>query len=194
MKKLFFTLILMSFLTGCLNTATIKERALVQMMGIDYDPTYSTFKVTLQIFSPEGGGGKTAIDSSKQNVRYIQNEGTNLYEAVKNITLKQGKIPFYGDNRVIIIGESAAKQSLTQIMGYLNNDHEARSNMKILVAKGDAAEIIKTPLGQGIIPAQGVSEMIQHGFINGKVFSTTLLDLGQAYTSSTISPVIPIIT
>ncbi|MGL4338355.1 MAG: Ger(x)C family spore germination protein [Turicibacter sp.] len=194
LKKFLFVFSMIGLLSGCLNSPYLKSRTIIQMMAIDYDAIADEFILTIQVFSPEGGGSQSGFDSSKQNVRYIENRGKNISSTIINATLKQGKIPFYGDNRVIIIGADASKESLPEILSYLNNDHEARSNIKFLVTKGKAADIIKTPLGQGIMPAEGISGMIENSKINGKILSVSLLDLAQAYLSTSISPVIPVIS
>lgn len=182
-----------STLCGCLKSVELNERAIVQAIGIDYDEKEDSFQVSLQIYSPDGSGGQSLVEGSLQNAKIIESQGKTMTEAVQNATLKQGKTIFYGHNRVVIVGESAARSGLKRIVSFFNSNNQARLTTGMLVAKGSASEILKTRINQGILPAEALEKMLDNSRENGKISEVSYLDIVKALENQTDDVVIPAI-
>lgn len=185
------TLLMLSSLTGCLKTINLSDRAIVQAIGIDYDE--DKYKLSIQIFSPEGSGGQTAIDTSKQNSKVITTEGKTIGEAMSKADLKQGKKIFYGHNRLIILGESSAKKGLENVISFFNTDAQSKSDVGMLVVKGDANEILNAKITQGILPAETIEKIVRNAEDTGQSFQVRFYDVAKNYKSTTNSVSIPVI-
>ncbi len=185
------TLLMLSSLTGCLKTINLSDRAIVQAIGIDYDQ--DKYKLSIQIFSPQGSGGQTAIDTSKQNSKVITTEGKTIGEAMSKADLKQGKKIFYGHNRLIILGESSAEKGLENIISFFNTDAQSKSDVGMLVVKGDANEILNAKITQGILPAETIEKIVRNAEDTGQSFQVRFYDVAKNYKSTTNSVSIPVI-
>ncbi len=180
-----------STLCGCLPSVELNERAIVQAIGIDIDENTGEFLISLQIYTPQGGQSST--EGEQQNAAILESSGATVTEAVQNATLKQGKSIFYGHNRVIIIGEAAAKNGLEPVMSFFNGNGQSRLNTGVLIAKGSACEILKTRMSQGVLPAQALESMADNSRENGKIIDVTYLDIAKAFENETDDAVIPAI-
>ena len=185
------TLLILSSLTGCLKTINLSDRAIVQAIGIDYEE--DKYKLSIQIFSPEGSGGQTSIDTSKQNSKVITTEGKTIGEAMSKADLKQGKKIFYGHNRLIILGESTAEKGLENVISFFNTDAQSKSDVGVLVVKGDADEILNAKITQGILPAETIEKIVRNAEDTGQSFQVRFYDVAKNYKSTTNSVSIPVI-
>ncbi len=136
MKHLNKILLLFSaflLLSGCGSSLQIKEKAIVQSVGIDVKN--KSYDVTMQIFSFDGAEGQ-------KNYEIINGSGETLTDALSDATLKSGKIVFFGNNKVIVVGYDTAKESIEEILNFFNNNHQSSVKTPIAVAYNTANEII----------------------------------------------------
>lgn len=193
-KKLFLlTLALISstFFTGCLPTVQLNQRALVQAVGIDWED--NKIKLTMQVFSPNTGGGSN-IGASVENAKIIQASGANLTEAMQNATLTQGKKLFIGHNRIIIIGANLAKKGLKQELTYLTTNAEARKNVSVVIAENKASDILKAKINQGILPAEALQKIVDNTMTSGFVENIKLFQFLRALENKHESAILPVIS
>lgn len=172
-KKIFLfllsTSVLLSF-TSCIKHYELKEIAIVQAIGIDYEE--ELFHLTLQIYSPQGPGGTTAIDTGKNNSTIIKSEGRTLAEAIEKASTTQGNNIFTGHNRVLILGHSFAQNGIRQVFSYFNRSALTRQNVQVLLAEKTAEEIVSTDLIQGILAAETIEKMVKNANKNGLIYET----------------------
>ncbi|MBQ2756791.1 MAG: Ger(x)C family spore germination protein [Oscillospiraceae bacterium] len=196
LKSLFFlllsTAVFVFGFSGCLKSYELKERVLIQAIGIDKSD--GLYKFSLQSFIAEETGGRTGIDSSKSNTKIITVYGKTISEALDNVALVQGKTAFYGQNKYIAIGREAAKEDISRILAFFNSNNQARAGTDIIMADGEAAEIIELKLVENITSSLSVRHMLENGLVNGKIFRATLLDMDTAAESSISSLAMPVIT
>lgn len=189
---LLLTSLVLSPLTGCLKSYELKERVLIQAIGIDKSD--DGYKFSLQAFVAEETGGRTGIDSSKSNTKIITVYGKTISEALDNVALVQGKTAFYGQNKYIAIGREVAKEDISRILAFFNSNNQARAGTDIIMADGEAAEIIELKLIENITSSLSVRHMLENGLVNGKIYRATLLDMDTAAESSVSALAMPILT
>lgn len=56
--------------------------------------------------------------------------------------MKQGQEIFWGHTKLIIIGEQIAKDGIESVMAYFNADAQSRPNIDVLIADGEAGEVL----------------------------------------------------
>lgn len=164
MKKIFSFLgvlaacsVLLILCPGCMKMVRLKDRAIVQAAGVDYQD--GKYRLTLQYFVPEGSGGQTAVDVSKSNGNIIEAEGDTLTEAVANASLSQGKQIFFGNNRVIVIGKEMAQRDIQTPINFFNANQQLHPSVYLFVSQEDAREIVSAKIDRGIVPASTLEQI-----------------------------------
>lgn len=130
-------LLLCGTLCGCMNSLRLKDRAIVQALGIDREE--DGYRLTLQYFVPTAAGEG---DSRTNRNGLLSSAGATLSEAVENASRSYGREVFFGSNKVIVIGQSAAQTDIRSPIDYLNAHHQFHPSMILLLAEGDAADIV----------------------------------------------------
>lgn len=162
--------------TGCGRNVELKERLIVQAVGVDYKE--EQFQVTLQVFSPEGGGGATgAFDVSKLNNKIYQASGNSILEALRSIEQSTGKQVFFGNNQIIAVGEETAVDHLGASLNFFNGNHETKPKTKVVISKGEAAELVSLQIDQQIVPANALESALRISYESGFAFRSSLMDV-----------------
>jgi len=169
----------------------VSQRAIVQGVGIDFNG--DQYQLTLQIFDAKGGGAQTSIDASKPNCMILQAEGTTISEALEEATLKQGKQIFYGQNKMIVVGEQVAKQGLDIAVNYFNSNHQSRPNVDVVMANGRASDVVSAELGQSILPILSIRNMLENTEVNGKILRGQVLHIVDAKENGYTGTFMPIV-
>jgi len=197
-KRLIILLVLFLLLitlTGCWNSREIKTLAIVQAIGIDLTEN-GEICLTFQILKPsaikapsgkEGGGG----GGEEKAVWVLTSTGQTIFEALRNATKKSGRKLYLPFNKVIVIGEDAARYGVGELTEFLDRDHEARRLAYILIAKGKAKDIIEASSEQEKIPAKGIENLIKATFATSQIPEMTINDFHKIHASKTASPFAP---
>lgn len=136
-------------LAGCSTPVDLRDRAIVQAMGIDYEN--GEYKITLQEYMPKGGAKSGDSTEGSENI-YVTSSGKTLFEALKNAEAKDGNQIFYGHSRVYIIGKKAAEQGLSQIIEFMNSNYQLSLNSAVMLAEDSAQEILHKRIFMGVVP------------------------------------------
>lgn len=177
-------------LSSCLNPVQLNERAIVQAVGLDLAEN-GQIRLTLQVFSPaaEGGG---SISATADNAKIIEGTGATVSEAIQNATLFQGKQLFVGHNRMILIGSALAKRGTEQSLSYFASSTGSRQNVHVAVAEGNASDILKAKINQGILPAETLEKIVENSEENGMMKSARLYEFLKTLETSYESSILPI--
>lgn len=157
----------MLFLTGCMRPVRINNRAIIEGIGVDI--AGGEYVLTLQIFDSKGGGSQTAVDVGKQNSLIVTVNGDSIAQALAGAELKQGKQIFYGQNKIIVLGEEAANAGLGEVLDFFGNNLQSRPNIDFIMAQGTAEEILTAKPAQSIMPALAIKSMLENSGANGKI-------------------------
>ncbi len=172
-------------LTSCATPINLRDRAIVQIMGIDYDN--GKYIVHLQEYLPssseEGAGGENESE-------FVSAEGETVFDAIKNAEAKDGNQVFYGHCKLYIIGADALKNGVGQITEFMNSNYQLSLNSSVLAADGKAEDILKAKLFTGIAPNISL-ERIEG---SGKAPNTTVIDLLRDMYNLSGSGILPLIS
>ena len=126
-------------LSGCWNYREIDSMAIVAGMAIDKDEKTNQYMVTTEIITSQTQGASSNVNSELYSA-----EGYTIFMAIRNTIEKTGLRLFWSDAKVVIISEAVAKEGVIPVIDWINRDSELRSDMWMLIAKGNsAAEILK---------------------------------------------------
>ena len=191
---LIFTIpVILLMLSGCSTDRRyeLKDRAIVQAIGVDYHPETGRYQVSLQIFTPSSDSELSIVDPGMVNSTVLTLDGKSIAEALSQADKKHGKHVFYGHNKLLILGQEAAKSDIRGIIQYFNRDNQTRPNLDLVVAQGEANEILSAKVDDTILPAISVQRILARGMESGGSYRSQLVSVVNALESSSGSPQIP---
>lgn len=159
MKKfLFFTLCFLLFtnlLTGCWDRKELSTLAIVQAIGIDLTED-GQISLSTQILKPS-----ELKSGSEKSVWVTSSTGETVFDAVRNSSLQTDRRLFFSHNKVIIIGEEAARKGVNPLFDFLIRDAEPRGLTYVFVAKGKAIDILKGEHEQETNPSKAIENLAE---------------------------------
>ncbi|GGH88421.1 spore germination protein KC [Pullulanibacillus pueri] len=147
LKLLFpFLLLFVSIgLTGCWSAHEVNDLAIVNVMGIDQTKT-GQLKVTTVIVKPPELFSESPIGSGNPNRSpfLIQTiTGKSMFDVMEKLSnALSGKI-YLGHLNIVVFGKEAAKHKMGNSLDFLKREHDFRPNIKLLVSRTTAEEIVK---------------------------------------------------
>ncbi|TCM99561.1 spore germination protein KC [Paenibacillus sp. BK033] len=200
MKKLrrtsLFCLVLsFTLVSGCWDSSEVNEIAVELAWGIDNAPDKKVM-ISAQTIIPTkiSGGQQNGKGGGGQDKPFfvVSGIGMNTLEAVKQMQTKLSRQVFRGHRRVIVIGESMARQGVNEIFDTYTRDPTLKLRTDIFIVKGGTArDFLKISYPLEIIPALGV--LGEYGQM-GTPVEMGLLNFLHAATSEGACPVVPAIT
>ena len=187
---IFFALLIVLLplcLTGCMNAAELKERTIIKMVGVDMDG--EEYLLTMLQFSPQAQSGEKTSESQSL---VIQTKGRSISEAVDQVSHYNGNKVFFGNSSFLVVGEKAAEQGLEGVLNFFNSNHEVSPELYVVMAQGQAEEVIRAQSGEGSTPTQ-LKSMVQQGQKNGLLGRPTLKDVMNRLQSDRAEPYLPLI-
>ena len=147
--------------TGCWSKVELNELAIAIAMGID--KMENDYNVTVQIINPselsfqKGGNGGSSITT-------YASRGKTVFEAIKRLSLKSPRKIYLSHVRVVVFGESLAREGIADTLDFISRNHELRGNVYLLIAKNTKAE--------NILSIQSVLDKIPANRITGALESS----------------------
>lgn len=189
---IYFLCLLLSFiLPGCWNRKELSTLSVVQAMGIDKTEEGQII-LTLQLLKPseiksssaKGGG-------SGKSVAVVTATGQTISDAIRNATHQVDRKSLFSQNKVIVIGESAAKSGIAPLLDLATRDPELRELTYIFIAKGKAKDILEAENEQEKVPAKALENLAKATRASSKAPEITLIDLLKSLVSKTNAPIVP---
>ncbi len=178
----------LTLLTACSDIVQVDERAIVQAVGID--KSASGFKLSLQVFNPQGG---STTEVGGLSVKTIISDGYTISDALKNAELKQGKQIFLGHNNLIILGQSIKNDDLEEVLRYFVKDTMTFPGIDIVMSGGDAYDLVNLELSKGIISAQRMKDILNLSIKNGTARKSQLVTVISDLMSLQRTTTLPIV-
>ncbi|AHF05810.1 Ger(x)C family spore germination protein [Desulfitobacterium metallireducens] len=182
-------------LTGCWNRKELTTLSVVQAIGIDKTED-GQINLTLQLLKPasikasSGKNGKGA-SGSRKSVWVVTSTGQTLFDAIRNATHQVNRKSLFSQNKVIVIGEAAAKSGIAPLLDLVVRDPELRELSYIFIAKGAAKDIIEAENEQEQVPAKALENLVKATRTTSTAPEVTLLDLMKSIVSKTTAPILP---
>ncbi len=137
MKKLSIIFLCMSIIlslcTGCWDYTEVNMQDYVFGISVDkLNGEYSVCIETLEVKgSPEEGSSAGIITKTR---------GANLFDAIRSAITHAGKKLYWGHFQLAIIGESAARENLSEILDVFSRAQDVYLNVALVVARDASAE------------------------------------------------------
>lgn len=125
-------------ITGCWDRRELNDLAIAVGMGLD--GSENGIEVTTQIVNPGEVVARTGgVGYSTPVTSYSATEKTT-FEALRKLTTIAPRRIFTSHLRVLVIGESLARQGLKDVLDSISRDREYRTDFYLIVARGTTAK------------------------------------------------------
>ena len=169
----------------------IRNRLVIQGVGIDLEED-GTYTVTLQAIDTNSSEASSAEGASQPPLKAYKLTGDTVYTAIKSVTEKEGKIPLYSQNRIILIGKSITKEKMDDVIDFFVRDVEVGGTVYIAAAEKTASEILTAKNGKELISAENLENSIEAYEYDAKIFATELYELINRYNSGSKDFALPL--
>ena len=169
----------------------IRNRLVIQGVGIDLEKD-GTYTVTLQAIDTNSSEASSAEGASQPPLKAYKLTGDTVYTAIKSVTEKEGKIPLYSQNRIILIGKSITKEKMDDVIDFFVRDVEVGGTVYIAAAEKTAGEILTAKNGKELISAENLENSIEAYEYDAKIFATELYELINRYNSGSKDFALPL--
>lgn len=169
----------------------IRNRLVIQGIGIDLEED-GTYTVTLQAIDTNSSEASSAEGASQPPLKAYKLTGDTVYTAIKSVTEKEGKIPLYSQNRIILIGKSITKEKMDDVIDFFVRDVEVGGTVYIAAAEKTASEILEAKNGKELISAENLENSIDSYEYDAKIFATHLYQLINRYNSGSKDFALPL--
>ncbi|MCR2804598.1 Ger(x)C family spore germination protein [Paenibacillus soyae] len=184
-KTITLLLLVSVVLTGCWSKNELTERAFVMGVALDLRED-GKIEMLTQVYRPssaEIGKSTSTVVGASVNIKTVDD---TVMEAIRDIPIHLGRMAQWSHMRVIIVGEELAKNmDMMQVLDLFYRDHEPRSSVSLMIAKGKAAKIFeKNPLIEQTT-SQQILRTEESAYHNAaKTLDTRLLDLARSMKSA----------
>lgn len=133
---LFLAVVLLITATGCWNRRELNTLAIAVGLGIDR--AGDNYKVSVQVVNP-GEAASRKGESTRSPVVLYRSTGSSIIEAMRKMTKESPRNIYSSHVRVVVIGESLAREGIGEVFDFMSRDHEFRTDFYIVVARDDEA-------------------------------------------------------
>jgi spore germination protein KC len=175
-----------AMLSGCWSAHEVNDLATINVMGVDSDGR-GNVEVTAVVVKPSAlfseniSGGTGAHQLS--NFIVASASGVNIYEAIGRLSKAITGRMYFGHLDVVIFGEQAAKDSMTDALDYLWRAIDIRPSTRILVAEGEAKPLVKTSPHQKVTLGLEIRDLISSNRYTTAGAVRNLSQFGKAFSA-----------
>lgn len=171
MKKIssiLLAVLILFTLCGCRETESITEKAIVEAIGLDF----SDGRYTVSILSYKTQNSESQSDDTTELHKF---SAPSISEAIAGIPSVSGKVPFYANNRVILINSGAAQNKLSDIIDFLSRDNQIRADSYLLYTDEKASDILDDTDLESSISNNYIFNLVEEGLETGKTEMLTAM-------------------
>lgn len=162
-------------LTGCWDRTELNQLAITSATAIDWDGQEWT--VSYQVVIPQSIANPNTGGSPGQQapVMVFSTSGGTIRGAVQKSSREMPRSLFFAHNRVIVIGEQAAKQGISQLLDVYLRNSDSRETVSVLVTSGEGRKIIEQIIPLEKVPGAAIKNMIRNEENNSSNYNQLML-------------------
>lgn len=146
--------------TGCWDRIELEQRGFVTGVAIDEaqgtqnsEHNQNVYRVTFQEVIPAGlkQTGQTGGSHAGDAYFNISLEGRSMLSIIAKMSGMTSRTPFFEHLKLVVISEEVARSEngFANVLDYFLRNNDARRNVAIMVAKGEAKQVLETmPQGE----------------------------------------------
>ena len=144
---LFLFTIISGVLCGCWSRKELGELAIVLGVGVDRTPD-GQVRLTLQLAKPRafagGASGGEGAGAKEPTTWVISETGSTILDAQRKLATRISRHINWAHNVIAVFGEEAARHGMRRYINFFTRSPQSREIAWILVAKGEAKDILET--------------------------------------------------
>lgn len=189
MKKQLLCLCCCLLLSGCMEARELKERTIIEAVGIDrkdgaYEMIFQQYQPT-----PDQKDGSASGESKP-----VQSDGRSISEAIDKVTHYNGNEVFLGNSTYIVLGSDMAREGILQELHYFNGENEISPSTYLVVADGSAGELLNAQSQTKAQTSSAIRDILEQGQKNGVVGQSTIMDVMKRLVGDSTSPYLPVVS
>lgn len=192
MKRIKFLILLLPLLSGCYNYRELNNLGITTAVSIDYKD--NNFYVIAEVINPI----KQQDASSSNNSPFVNynSSSSSLQDAFRKVVLESPRQLYAAQLEIIVLSEEVVNNHLEEVLEYFARDPEARTEIKIIVAKTE--DSTKAITLQTLLTSLSSSNIIKSLDLQSKVlgmdYPVTLNELLNMYIDPYLEVVLPSMT
>lgn len=192
MKRIKFLILLLPLLSGCYNYRELNDLGITTAVSIDYKD--DAFYVIAEVINPI----KQQDASSSNNSPFVNynSSSSSLQDAFRKVVLESPRQLYAAQLEIIVLSEEVVNNHLEEVLEYFARDPEARTEIKIIVAKTE--DSTKAITLQTLLTSLSSSNIINSLDLQSKVlgmaYPVTLNELLNMYIDPYLEVVLPSMT
>lgn len=192
MKRIKFLILLLPLLSGCYNYRELNDLGITTAVSIDYKD--NNFYVIAEVINPI----KQQDASSSNNSPFVNynSSSSSLQDAFRKVVLESPRQLYAAQLEIIVLSEEVVNNHLEEVLEYFTRDPEARTEIKIIVAKTE--DSTKAITLQTLLTSLSSSNIINSLDLQSKVlgmaYPVTLNELLNMYIDPYLEVVLPSMT
>ena len=180
-------------LCGCEKLGTELSELMI-MQGIGVDKIDGGYRVTVEILNNEQLGSAEGGVSSDLT-RVYSCEGETVSQALYKLPSLNGNTPFFAHNRVIVLGESAVKDGIDEVLDFFERDFNSRPTQLICAAREcEAADILNGKLPSGDVRSEILDDILQEAYNTTSAPRVRVIDAANRLNGETATLCLPAVT
>lgn len=201
MKKLLAMLFIgiMVLTGGCWDRTEISDLGLIVAAGADLvkEDGEDKVRMTLQMANPvalvPGGGGDGAGAGAPRTFWTVAGMGKSVRTASIAVAELIPKRLFFGQNRVIIVGEEAARRNIVPFLDRPLRGNSTRPNTYLLVARGTAKKVLEVEMPTFRASGLALNNILELEEGTEAIMPVTLNDFAYRLGTGVTAPVAPVV-
>lgn len=192
MKRIKFLILLLPLLSGCYNYRELNDLGITTAVSIDYKD--NNFYVIAEVINPI----KQQDASSSNNSPFVNynSSSSSLQDAFRKVVLESPRQLYAAQLEIIVLSEEVVNNHLEEVLEYFARDPEARTEIKMIVAKTE--DSTKAITLQTLLTSLSSSNIIKSLDLQSKVlgmsYPVTLNELLNMYIDPYLEVVLPSMT
>ena len=167
----------------------IKNRLIIEGIGIDYNNETKDYIITVQVLkaskASEEGGQSAPVTNYTVTGKTVAGALNSLWE-------NTGRYPLYSQNRIIIIGNSLKGENIIRSLDFFVREYTARADVTVAAATGSAKDILLIQSG-GEIQSKIIEKSIREGNENSQAVNTELYNIVNLSSEDATSFTLPLL-
>lgn len=180
---LLLSMLLVFSASGCREQIRLNRRLLIEGIGIDLQD--ETFLLTVQTTK--------ITEGETREVSVYTAEGPSILEALGSLTQQTGQDPLYSHALVVVFGRSCADAGISGMLDFFVRNAETRPNAQIMMAEGDASEVLTAKREEKTVSAKVLGEILETQNMNGNIARITLTDFVNHFGNDGACPYLPVV-
>jgi spore germination protein KC len=141
-------------LSGCWNRRELDDLAI--QLGTSIDKIGNQYRVAVQVVIP----GEVSVRTSSSGISPVtlyHATAPTVFEAFRKLTETSSRKIYSAHIRVLVLGESLAKEGIGEVLDMFSRNPEARTDFYLMVARNTTAmQVLKTITSLEKIPAENL--------------------------------------